>query len=88
VSSVHDRQRGHGLARATLPDQAQGLPAPDAEADIVDDALRAGAGVELDAESAHVEDDLAAAAVRPRSGALARLPETWLRARLGVGRAG
>ena len=50
------RERRHRLPRAGLPDEPEGLPLADAEADTVDSAHDAPARVELGVEIADFED--------------------------------
>jgi len=53
---AHDRERGHALAAAGLADQADGAAATDREVDAVDRAEQAAVGVEVGAETAHLEE--------------------------------
>ena len=60
----HQRERGHALAAARLPDKAQGAPGLDREADGVDGAQEPLVGVKTYGEAADAEEGIGHGLVR------------------------
>ncbi|MDT4844124.1 hypothetical protein FQZ97_780680 [compost metagenome] len=55
---AHDGQRGHGLAAARFPDEAQRFAAPDLEGHVAHRVQGAARRGDVDSEALHVQDDV------------------------------